>query len=123
MKFLIVSTFLLFTISNVLPKSLDQPKLLQKYKLLEQKLAKLDFNDYENLVFINHLVQYNEHYENVTRVQATRGKRVYLGCFKDHRRQRMFRGYAEKGSNAMHIEGCLDKCRIYKFVYGGVQSG
>lgn len=123
MKFLLITAFLLFAFSNVLTQSLDQPKILQKWKTLMTKLDKVDANDLSNLVFMNHLVQYNEHYENVTKALGTRGEKVYLGCFKDHRRQRMFRGYAEKGSNAMHVDGCVHICRSYKFAYAGVQSG
>uniref|UniRef100_A0A336MH94 CSON001664 protein n=1 Tax=Culicoides sonorensis TaxID=179676 RepID=A0A336MH94_CULSO len=126
MKYLLLSLFLsVFAISSIFCTPLDQPKTIQKWKELKEKLEKVDPSKLSDLVFMNHLIQYNENYENKTKLLSgsARGEPQYLGCYKDHRRQRMFRGYAEKGSNAMHIDGCIDKCRLYKFAYAGVQSG
>lgn len=60
------------------------------------------------------------------RICVERGKRQngrYLGCFEDHEKQRMFRGYLAHQRQANTIETCVKNCHNRRFVFAGVQDG
>lgn len=120
---LLIAIFVCVCVSTVLTRSVDEgldEKLVNKgWEKLLIKIANVDPND---LVLKNHLIQYLENYEK-TKANEAKGTSMYLGCFKDHRRTRMFRGFAEISNKQMTPQACIDTCHYRRYAYAGAQSG
>lgn len=97
--------------------SLNETLINSKWKNLMLELTNTD------LLLKNHLIQYVEHYKKIS-ADENRGSANYLGCFKDHRTVRMFRGYCIEPNNAILTpDWCKTKCRERRFSYAGLQAG
>lgn len=63
-----------------------------------------------------------KHYEKAS-ADGSRGSSTHLGCYQDHKSDRMFRGSTFLTKNVMTPNWCIDRCRERRYTYAGVQSG
>lgn len=61
--------------------------------------------------------------ENICLERGKRLARRHLGCFEDHEKQRMFRGYLAHQRQANSVETCIKTCHNRRFVFAGLQDG